>query len=142
MYRLNSYFWIEELSSDQGTTCNQSSICRSKKYSIFRSKDYLQVKELTADWRIICRSNNYFQIKTLPTDQKTKSNQTAICRLKNYVLNEEVFHLQIKKLSANGRIICRSNFNLHMEEISPDQGIKNYLQIFNLLKSTFYITYR
>ena len=45
---------------------------------------------------------------------------------------EEVFHLQIKKVSVDQRIICTSKCYLQIEELPADRKIicraKNYLQ--------------
>ena len=102
--RLKCYLWIEELSAVQ------SSIRRSKKHSIFRLNNYLQVKGLPADvrtncrWKIICIPKNYLQSKVFDLQIKELSaGLRNMCRLK------EAFHLEIKELSADWRIrsICR-----------------------------------
>ena len=71
-------------------------------HSIFRSKNCLHIEKLSAGRFSICR----WQISA---DQiiicRAKVLQT-ICRSKKFVLIEELFHLQIKALSADCRINC------------------------------------
>ena len=127
---LKNYLQIKEICAAQ------SSIRRSKKNSIFRLNNYLQAKGLPADvrtncrWKIICISKNYLQSKVF--DLQIKELSTGLinmCRLK------EVFHLEIKELSADWRIIYKSKFSLQMEEhffdnkLFTEQITKNYLLI-------------
>lgn len=81
---------------------DRSSIWRWKKYSICKSKNYLQIKELFAHQNVICRLKSYLQIEKLFAEQQ------IIYRLKKYLTCRSKNYLQIKKLSVDQGNACRS----------------------------------
>ena len=143
----SKYLQIQQLSVDQRT------IYRSKKYRQIEVVFHLHIKQ--SGWRINCRSRkcsifklkNYLQIEGLSVDRRTKciskfyskfkkyslANWRTIGKLKNY--------LQIKKVCADRRSISISNKYsfyrlknyLHIKELSSDQRasyrLKKYVQI-------------
>lgn len=81
---------------------DRSSIWRWKKYSICKSKNYLQIKELFAHQNVICRLKSYLQIEKLFAEQQ------IIYRLKKYLTCRSKNYLQIKKLFVDQGNVCRS----------------------------------
>ena len=108
---------------------------------LIRAWFHLQIKEVYADWIIICRWKNYMQVEELLVDWK------------RCLQVKEVFNLHVQEvsdqISANRRTVCRSKnclqtkglLHWQIEEWSADQksihsagrinicGSKNYLQI-------------
>ena len=110
------------------------SICRSKDY---RLKNYLHIKKLYINWRIICRlkknsickSKNYLQTELLCALSRNNvqiagpsADQKIICRSKNYLQIGELY-LQLEDLSANQRIISISKFHLQTFLQSLDSSL-------------------
>ena len=148
IYRRNNHLWIQESSVDQGT------MCRSKKYSTCRSKNYLQIKVFDLQIKEMCANRRSIpsadlQIEELSADQRT------MCWSNLDPQIEEVFHmemkeflqiieglknyLQIKKLSANQKIICRSKNYLQIEEISAYQKNMYRLKTYSICRSKNYL---
>ena len=104
MYKWNFHLQIEEVFHLQieKVFVNWKNICRSK--------NYLQIKDLSSDWiNVFCRFKSYLQIKEVSicyADQKT------IRRLKNYQ------HIKVR--SADISSICRQVFNLLIIALSAD----------------------
>ena len=113
----------QRISADRETNCglknsvqikelctDWNSICKSKKYSICRSKKKIAYWRsiASADWRIIwrsknhaqineifhlqidelSRSKNYLQIKKLLLIEEFFANQIIICKLKKYLISK------------------------------------------------------
>lgn len=110
--RSRNYMQIKIQSADQ------KSIPSSAR-TISKSKNYQQIEESSGDWRIICRL-------------KSCTLKYWICRSKQDVLIQELFHQQIKELSADWwsipsvdrRTVCRlKNYHLQVELQSADGRI-------------------
>ena len=114
--------------------------CKSKKYSICRSKNYLKIEELFGDWGIvyksikylICRSKKYLWIQELSAGKVWPAvwrstwfgDWRTIYTLKNYLQIEKFSRNRRFIWSADRRIVCRLNKGLlHwlMEEWSSDK---------------------
>ena len=97
---------------------DRSSIWRWKKYSICKSKNYLQIKELFVDQGNVCRSKKYFICS---------SKKYSICKSKNYQQTKQSSALSrnyvlIKAPAADWRIIFQSDWRTICR-------LKVYLQI-------------
>ena len=103
IYGLKNYLQIKGLCADQRL------ICRSKKYSIFRSKNHLHVNKLPADLQIkklSAKQSIRSAIEDLSADWRCIpfSDRRTVCTLKNYLQvdfqSADDKYLQIKELSA------------------------------------------
>ena len=98
---MKKYLQIEELSAHQIIwPAHWRTIWRLKKYVKFKKVFYLQMKELSADQRTICRSMNHL----LKFEEHLK--MCLIFRSKIY--------LPIKELSADEILIRRQSFGLQI----------------------------
>ena len=129
-------------------------MCKSKKCSICRSKNYWLTEQLSALSRnhvqiegpsagriIICWSNNYLQIEDLSPYQRIIFSTLNICRLKNYLMcswniRRLKNHLRIKVQSTDTSSFCQQFFNLQIVRWSAVSSSISR-QLFDLLIEPF-----
>lgn len=106
-----------------------------KKYPVCRLKNYMQIKELSVDWRFICRSSNYALIEVQPLDQRSilSLDQKVISRSKMYSICRSKNHLQIKKHSIwsadwRNEKICADSRSIPSPYWQNVCRLKDYLQ--------------
>lgn len=84
--------------------------------------NYLQNKELSANWKIIYRSKNYLQIEEVSPDRR--------------IIDRSELDLQSEELSVDRRVICWLSIYPQIEELSTDWRTiyirNNYMQIVKL----------